>query len=73
MAKSSVRANIHQSLDVRRHLSPEVSLDLKFLFEDVPEADHLCFVQFVDWGLLVDVCFFKNLVRRGSPNPIDIG
>ena len=63
MPKSPVGADIHQSFDVGGDIPPEISFHLVFLFNNIPDANHLRLSELVHFGVFINVRLLKDLIR----------
>ena len=70
MPDPTVAAEVHQSLDVHRHLAPQVTLDDKLGHFSTQLLD-LVFRQFDDLAVLRDACCLTDLLRTGTADAVD--
>jgi hypothetical protein len=62
VTESSIGTDIHQSFNIGRHISFEISLDFKFLLNDISDTNHFCLCQLVYFGVLMDGRLFENFI-----------
>ena len=55
MTKATVTTDIHQAFDAQRNLTPQLSLDLELLVDDLAEARHLLVGEILDAMVGIDV------------------
>ncbi len=73
MAQTPVAAQIHQALDVHRHLAAQVALDLVIGVDVLAHRQNLGIGELVDALLLGDARSLANLLGGAMPDSMDIG
>src|SRR4051812_24056614 len=72
MPHAAVRPDLDEALDVQRHLTTEVALDLVGAVDDLPEPVDLVFREVRDAGVRVDVRLLEDLLAGAQPDPVDV-
>jgi len=72
MAQPSIRANIHQALDIHRNLTPQTSLDVVIVFDHMPEFGHILVRESMHPRIRIDAGFLKYLRSGSMANPKNI-
>jgi hypothetical protein len=72
MTKPTVATEVHQALDVRLNLAPEIAFDFVDRLEELADLLDVALGQLL--GLLVrgDACLFANLERRLLADAIEV-
>src|SRR5690349_6619676 len=72
MAQTPIAAEIHQPLDVHRHLPPEIALDSEVAVDELADAQHLVVGQFMHPALRRNAELLADPVGRGAADAMDI-
>jgi len=72
VAKPTVRANIHQSLDVQGHFTPQVTLDCMATVDDLTDTSNLVLGEILYTCIGIDLRLRQDLPGRCWANSIDI-
>jgi len=72
MTLTTVAADIHQTLDVIADFSPERTLDLVFIFDQVTDLNGLFFGQVFHSPAGIDINLVQYFFRRCTAYPIDV-
>jgi hypothetical protein len=73
MPQTAIRSDIHQSLDVHRHFTPEIALDAEFLVDDLAQAIDFIVSQVADARIRVDPSALQQILAGVKPNPVNVG
>ena len=73
MAQPSVRADVHEALDIHGDLTPEVALDVMLRSNDVPQLGDFLVGEILRPGVWVDLSLSDNFIAYRAPDPVDIG
>jgi hypothetical protein len=66
MAKATIAADLHQTLDVLTGLAAKIALDLDVLVDELTETNDLFLREVPDPGLRVDPGLTQNALARGE-------
>ena len=72
MSDASVRTDLHESLDVKRNLSSEVTLYHVVSIDDSSDLTCVFFGQILDSDIRVNVCLLENLSRCVKTDTVNI-
>jgi hypothetical protein len=72
MAASSVGADVHQTFDVHRLPTSQVSFDLIVGFYRFSEGGYVGIAEVFDAGVGVDTCLGDNFFGSRRPNSVDV-
>src|SRR5262245_53446722 len=73
VAEPPVAADVHEQLDVLRHLAAEVALHLVVALDHLANPYGLALAELVGSGVGRDVRLLADLARTGAPDSEDIG
>src|SRR5258707_477459 len=71
--QAAIAAEIHQLLDVHRHLAPQIAIDGVVAVDQLADAQHLVVGQLVDAPLRRNRHRRADLLRRGAADTVDVG
>src|SRR5262245_1436788 len=72
VAQPAIAAEVHEALDVHRHLAPQIALDLVLGLEDIADAADLVLVEVVGPLVERDVSLLQDLARERLADPVDV-
>src|SRR5688500_13545933 len=72
MAQAAVATDVHQTFDVHLNSLAQVTFNLSLRFQDSADTTQLVFTQIPDTGIEIHASFFKNRIRSGTTNSVDI-
>ena len=72
VAQPAIAPNVHQPLDVQRHLAAEVAFDPVFLVDDLSQAVDLFVGQITNSGIWIDPRALEKLLTGVESNAVDI-
>ncbi len=73
VAQAAIAAEIHQPLDVHRHLAAQIALDLVVAVDHLADPDDLVIGQLVDPALGGNAHLGADLAGLGAADAVDIG
>src|SRR5207237_790594 len=73
MAQSAVRADVHQALDVHRHLAAQGALDLELALDDAAQPAGVLVAQALHPHRAVHSGLRQDPLRRGAADPVTVG
>src|SRR5688572_6301672 len=71
VTQAAVAAEVHEALDVHRHLAAQIALDLVLGLEDVADATDLVLVERVGPLVERDVGLLQDLAREGLADAVN--
>ena len=73
MADAAVAADLHQSLDVERHVAAQIALHVKVFVDVFAQLDLVVLGQVLDTGVRADARGGENLLCGFTADAVDIG
>src|SRR5690625_277276 len=72
VAQSTVRADIHEPLDVQLYLTAQVTFDLVLGFDNAANAYYFIFGQVFDPGIRINIGLLEDHAGAGGANTVDV-
>jgi hypothetical protein len=69
----AVRSNVHQSLDVRGNLAPQIALDPIIARNHRRDPADFVISQVFHPGIRIYTCCFENVIGAGAADPENVG
>lgn len=73
MPQPPIATNIHQALDIGRHLTPQITLDFILVLDLLTDPGELLISKIVTPDTGVDLNLPQNLLRSAPSDSVDIG
>src|ERR1044071_1019900 len=72
MAQASVRADVHQALDVHLHALTQIAFDFSLRFKDGANATEFVLAQIFDARINADLRLAQNRGRTRAPDTVNV-
>jgi hypothetical protein len=72
MSQTSIRSQVHVSLDVHRNLTAKIALDLVTLIEHLAYFDHLFVAEVIALLVELDPRLVEDIPRTGAANAVQV-
>lgn len=72
MSEATIRANLHQSLDVHRHLATQIALYPVLSIYDLAKTAQLALGEIFDTGIRADIRLREDVPTARPADAIDI-
>jgi hypothetical protein len=72
VALTPITVDVHQTLDVVAHLTPQRPLDFVLVFDDVTNLDRLVFCEILHPTIRIDTRLLADAPRRRLPDAVDV-
>jgi len=70
---TTIATNIHQSFDVERNLSAQITLDAKFAIDDFTQPGYFIISEIPHAGIRADAGPGQQVLAGGETNSVDVG
>ena len=73
MTQSAITAQVHETFDIHRNLSPQITLNLAFPVDDFTNLCHFSFGEIIGPGIKFNPGLAQDLLGRGAADAEDVG
>jgi hypothetical protein len=73
MTQAPIRSHINVTLDIHRHITPQITLDLVLLIQDLTDFDDVLVREIVAFQVKDDAGLFKDFSRSTPADAINVG
>ena len=71
MSQSAIAAKLHQSVDIHRHFTPEVTLNAVLILDDVTKGSYLSLGELLNAKSFFDVRLRNDFECERRPDSVD--